>query len=61
MVPYSNEFETESMTMVARHFGGERIRKGSILLFKDLQNRGHELGMYTSSLRSEFFIRKTFL
>jgi len=38
----------------------ERLRKGTVRLIHELQNRGFEVWVYTSSFRSEVYIRTLF-
>lgn len=60
LVPYSDEFEVEERKLLSRMMGAERIRKGTIELWVKLQNKGHEIWIYTTSNRSVFSLKKTF-
>lgn len=56
-----DEFETEvvpSFTYKWKY--KERLRKGTIVLFEKLQNMGVEIWIYTTSFRSEKYIRGLF-
>lgn len=56
-----DEFETEvvpSFTYKWKY--KERLRKGTIVLFEKLQNMGVEIWIYTTSFRSERYIRGLF-
>ena len=59
LIPYSNEFEVERMTLFSRLFKAEPIRKGTIELFKVLEERGHQIWIYTTSFRTKFNLNKT--
>ena len=61
LIPYTNEFEIEHKSILARLIGAEGIRKGTIELFKKLENRGHHIWIYTTSYRSVISLKKTFL
>lgn len=61
LIPGIKNFETEPQTFVQRLFGVEKIRKGTIELFKELKNRNHSVGIYTTSFRSATKIKLTFL
>lgn len=60
LIPYSDEFEIEEKTLFAKILRAEPIRKGTIELFKELENRGHEIWIYTTSFRSPLSLKKTF-
>ncbi len=60
LIPYSNEFEVENKGLLSKILGAESIRKGSIQLFSELENKGHSIWIYTTSYRSAFNIKKTF-
>lgn len=60
LIPYSNEFEVEHKTLISKMVKAEPIRKGTIDLFKEIENRGNEIWIYTTSFRSNFSLRKTF-
>lgn len=53
LIPYNNEFETENRNSIAKLFGIEKIRKGTPLLIKELQNEGHTINIYTTSYRKK--------
>lgn len=61
LIPYSNEFEVENRTIIARLLRAERIRKGTVKLFTELERRGHEVWIYTTSFRSPINLKKTFI
>lgn len=56
----SNKFELEKPNLFQRFFGLERIRKGTIDLFKELKKQKHQIYIYTTSYRSESRIKWTF-
>lgn len=60
LIPYSNEFQVEDKTFFMKLLGAESIRKGTIDLFRRLENQGHEIWIYTTSFRSIFSLKKTF-
>lgn len=60
LIPYSNEFEVERRNFFSKLIGAETIRKDTIRLFKELENRGHRIWIYTTSYRSVFNLKKTF-
>lgn len=49
----NNNFAFERQTLLQRILGIERIRFGTIELFKKLRTRGHSIYIYTTSFRSE--------
>lgn len=61
LIPGSKVFETEERNIIQRIAGAERIRKGTIQLFKKLRDRGHKIYIYTTSFRPTLKIRITFL
>lgn len=63
LIPYTsnNQFPVEARTLLRKLFQSEPLRMGTIKLFKSLKSNGHDLWIYTSSERSESYIRKTFL
>ncbi len=61
IIPGTKTFETERQTLVHRIFGLEKIRKGTIELFNELRSNNHKVGIYTTSYRTRFQIRLTFL
>ncbi len=60
LIPYSSEFEVENKSICARLIGAESIRLGTIDLFNELEGRGHEVWIYTTSFRSPLNLRRTF-
>lgn len=61
IIPGIKTFETEPQTFIHRIFGIEKIRKGTIELFKELKKQNHIVGIYTTSFRSVFKIKLLFL
>lgn len=59
LIPYNNEFETESRNRFAAMVGIEKIRKSSPQLIKELQKKGHTINIYTTSFRKKIKIRIT--
>lgn len=57
--PDNYEVEPELRFPLNRMFP-ERLRKGTVRLIHELQNRGFEVWVYTSSFRSEVYIRTLF-
>ncbi len=53
-------FEWERQTWLQRICGVEKIRMGTISLFKELRRRGHSICVYTTSYRSIGKIRFMF-
>ena len=60
LIPGTKKFETEKQTIVHRLLGLEKIRFGTIELFKALRNKGHRIYIYTTSFRSTAKIKLTF-
>ena len=60
LIPGSKRFETEKQTIIHRSLRLERIRLGTVDLFKELRNKGHRIYIYTTSFRSTIKIRLTF-
>jgi len=61
IIPGSKVFETERQTLFQKLLGVERIRKGTIELFKELKKQDHKVGIYTTSYRSCTKIKLLFL
>ena len=59
LIPSGNEFKTENRSGIAKLFGIEEIRKGTVKLISDLQNHGHIIHIYTTSFRPKIKIRLT--
>lgn len=55
-----NRFPLEKETLMARIFGAERLRLGTLELFKTLRDRGYEICVYTTSYRSKAKIKRMF-
>lgn len=53
-------FPLEKEPFAAKLFGAERLRLGTITLFKALRNKGHQIGVYTTSYRSKAKIKRMF-
>jgi FMN phosphatase YigB (HAD superfamily) len=60
LIPGTKTFETEKQTIAHRLFGLEKIRLGTIELFKELRDEGHRIYIYTTSFRSTTKIKLTF-
>ncbi len=60
LIPYSDEFETEKMSLIQKIAGVEPLRKGTISLFKELKKNKCDIWIYTTSYRSVFQLKKTF-
>lgn len=52
LIPGQKRFEPEKISLLRRIAGVEPIRKDTILLFKELRSRGHQIYIYTTSFRS---------
>ena len=51
LIPGTKSFDTEDQNLLQRLAGIEKIRKGTIGLFKQLRSRGHCIYIYTTSFR----------
>jgi hypothetical protein len=60
LIPGTKRFETEKQTIAHRLLGLEKIRLGTIQLFKELRNKGYRIYIYTTSFRSASKIKLTF-
>lgn len=60
LIPGTKTFETESRNLIQKLTGIERIRKGTIHLFRELRSRGHNIYIYTTSLRPTLKARLIF-
>lgn len=60
LVSSSPQFKVEPTTLLSRIIGGEKIRKGTIQLFRDLESNNHKIWIYTTSFRSQFYLKKMF-
>jgi hypothetical protein len=61
LIPGAKAFETEDQNLIQRMAGLEKIRKGTIGLFKGLRSHGHNIYIYTTSFRPTFKAKLTFL
>ncbi|RYD81450.1 MAG: HAD family hydrolase [Sphingobacteriales bacterium] len=61
LIPGTKVFETEPQNWFQRLNKTEKIRLGTIQLFKQLRRRNFRIVIYTTSFRSVFSIRYTFL
>ncbi|MDR2221444.1 MAG: hypothetical protein LBE34_01770 [Flavobacteriaceae bacterium] len=53
-------FPLEKEPLISKIFGMERLRLGTINLFKELKRNGHSIYIYTTSYRSKSKIRRMF-
>lgn len=60
LIPGAKTFDTEKQTVLHRFLGFERIRFGTIELFSELRQKGHNIYIYTTSFRSVTKIKLTF-
>jgi hypothetical protein len=60
LIPYSDEFTVEDQSFKAKLLGAEPIRKRTIQLFKELEDRGHQVWIYTTSFRTKLQLKRTF-
>lgn len=55
-----NDWPVEPVGLMGRLFGVERLRQGTRRLFKNLNDKGYSVSIYTTSLRSRRCISKIF-
>lgn len=55
------KFSLENESLIQKIIGAERIRLGTIKLFKELRTKGHKIFVYTTSYRSKAKIKLMFL
>ena len=60
LIPGTKRFETEKQNFLQRLIGLEKIRLGTIELFRELRTKGHSIYIYTTSFRSTLKIKLTF-
>jgi hypothetical protein len=60
LIPGNKRFNTEPQTFIQRICGIEKLRAGTIQLIRVLQEQGHTVFVYTTSLRKTRNIRWTF-
>src|SRR5262245_38810912 len=60
LIPCGHSFPVERPTLLARLFGAEPLRLGAVELLKELRQRGDEVWVYTTSLRSPWTVRCQF-
>ncbi|MBC7863918.1 MAG: hypothetical protein IAF38_13160 [Bacteroidia bacterium] len=60
LIPGTKKFDTESQNLFQKITGVEKIRKGTIALFRELRERGHSIYIYTSSYRKQSSINFIF-
>ena len=61
IIPGTKTFHTENQNLLQRLTGIEKIRKGTIGLFKQLRSRGHGIYIYTTSFRPTLKTKLTFM
>ena len=61
LIPGTKTFDTEKQNFIQKLTGIEKIRKGTIGLFKELRSRGHNIYIYTTSFRPTLKAKLTFL
>jgi hypothetical protein len=61
LIPASFKFKVERQNLFQRIFKIEKIRKGSLVLFNELKKKKIKIYIYTTSHRSKFRIKTTFL
>jgi hypothetical protein len=61
LIPCAYRFPVERPTLLARCLGCEPLRLGAHALLRALRAGGHELWVYTTSLRSPWSVRLQFL
>ncbi|WP_028981456.1 hypothetical protein [Sporocytophaga myxococcoides] len=61
LIPGAKQFETEKQNIFQQLTGQEKIRLGTLILFKELRKRGHSIYIYTTSLRSITGIKLMFI
>jgi hypothetical protein len=60
LIPGTKKFDTEKQGVFQKIFKTEKLRLGTTTLFKDLKSQGHQICIYTSSLRTPYRIWLTF-
>lgn len=60
LIPGTKRFDTEPQNLFHRALGLEKIRRGTIDLFRELKSRGHTIYIYTTSFRPATKIKMTF-
>lgn len=61
LCPSTAELELEERTIWSKLLNAESLRKGTPKLFKELERKGHDIYIYTTSFRSIFYLRRTFI
>ncbi len=61
LIPGTKTFETEDQNLLQKLTRIEKIRKGTIELFKELRSRGHSIYIYTTSFRPTLKAKLKFL
>jgi len=60
LIPGTKTFGTEKQTFIQRLTGLEKIRYGTVHLFRELRSNGHSIYIYTTSFRPAARTRLTF-
>ncbi len=60
LIPSMKSFPTEPQSAVQQLLGIEKIRIGTIDLFKELRSEGHSIFIYTTSFRSPLKVKLSF-
>jgi hypothetical protein len=61
LIPGTNRFPLERAGIWHRLFSRERLREGTVYLFRELKERGCTIYIYTTSYRSPGSIRRLFM
>ncbi len=60
LIPSTKRFLTEKQKIFHKFLGIEKMRLGTKKLFEELRQNGHQIYIYTTSMRSEFKINLFF-
>ena len=60
LIPGIKQFDTERQGFLQKIFKTEKLRLGTVELFKDLKSQGHQICIYTTSFRTPYKIWLTF-
>ena len=61
LIPTTTKFKVEKQNIIQKIFKIEKLRIGSLDLFKDLKKRKIDVYIYTTSYRSKFRIKSMFI
>lgn len=61
LIPSTKTFPIEKQMGILKALGTEKLRQGTVEIFKQLKSDGHEIYIYTTSFRNKWKVLLTFM